>query len=155
MEQPEEEQDTEEQPRQFSRLTIAETLYHQSNTGEDPSSVVAQHCRFLETDEQLWQRRIKVGQEPVALDVGWITEWSCLLIKNCTTLPSTPPALRAPEETQKIKELTVYLYHVQNKNTQWKILPGDSFRGCPTDIESLYLHCPDGSTVVNIVVVPN
>jgi len=151
------EQQTEEQegqPRQFSRLTIAETLYHQSNSDDNPSSVVAQHCQFLETDEQLWQRRQKIGKEPTNLDIGWIEDWSCLLIINSSMVPNVPPAIRTPEDTQRIEESTVCLYSVKDKSQQWKILPGDSFRGCPTDIESLYLHCPNGSTTVKIVVVP-
>ena len=56
------------------RITVVETLYHQGVLGEDPTTVTCQFTRELKSDEQPYQRRCKVSENPKPLDVGWVEE---------------------------------------------------------------------------------
>lgn len=69
-------------PVRKPRITVLETLYHQGVLGEKPTTVECQFERELESDEQPYQRRCKVGEDPQPLDVGWIEEVGEIHIQN-------------------------------------------------------------------------
>lgn len=69
-------------PTFFSRLTIAETVYHQPGDG-DSTSFGKPFNRILKTDEQPYVRTLTVGEEWVDISIGcWLKEASQLIIHN-------------------------------------------------------------------------
>jgi hypothetical protein len=64
-----------------SEITVVEQVYHQLS-GSQPRAIESRFSRELESDEQPYERHLKVGEESVPLDCGWIKEASQLVIIN-------------------------------------------------------------------------
>ncbi len=136
-----------------SRVTVVETVYHQ-HAGESATSIESRFARNLETQEQLYQRRLKIGKSWTPLDCGWLEEVSMLVIHNeeGQNLLVHP----TPEEKEKTNAKVIEVSHTPNpnNNTSWIIPPGESMRACPASIRDLYLRCRCGEARVTLNAIP-
>lgn len=64
------------QPRQ-TRVTLITKLYYQPYGIEATAPTSAPYEEMLATEEQAYQRRLKVGEEWVPIDFGWTAESGC------------------------------------------------------------------------------
>ena len=140
-----------------TRLTVTESIYHQSPEGE-PVEIGYSGARFLETDEQVYSRRTTVGEEWTPIDCGWLRESgaSLLLLRNeegrfTQVIPS--PEQRG--ETQgRVVEVGVGTPHGEVVPFA-EVDPQESpLRLRPSDLGSLYLRCRQGRAKVTVTLVP-
>lgn len=72
---------------QCDRLTAQFAIRHES-CGQDATSVGATFSMLLKHKEQPYKRTgIKVGQQPVPLDLGWLESVGYIVIENKSQLP--------------------------------------------------------------------
>lgn len=134
-----------------SRVTVVEQVYHQILNGQ-PHLVESRFSRDLESDEQAYERRLKVGEAGVPLDCGWVTKASQLLIINeeGRNLQVNP----TDEERKKLSEKVLEVYYVQSLTSPWLVLPGESMRGCPSTLEGLRIRSQSGIIRFTLHVIP-
>ena len=96
--------------RQNNRVVVTGFIHHQSND-DTPTSIEVRFTRKLESDEQVYTRRLKVlvGQ-PTQLEPGWIQEnVGYLVVENTGKVPVT----------------------VVCGDFEWNLLPKEVFVGSP------------------------
>jgi hypothetical protein len=132
-----------------AQLVVVETIYHAA-TGCEPTAAESRFARKLETDEQPYTRRITVTQEWQQVDTGWITEAGMLRLANKEGegLQVQPTAEERAAMASKIVELSV------DGSAPWLIFPGESFRGMPSELESLRVRCRSGEARCLITIFP-
>lgn len=64
-----------------AKILVVEQVYYQDD-GCQPSSIEAGYARVIGGHEQPFTRVMRVGQEPVPLECGWLTTCSVLVIWN-------------------------------------------------------------------------
>lgn len=73
-----------------TRLTVIGTAYHQSGQA-GPTSVAPSYSRVLKSDEQVYHRRVTVGEGWVPLDTGWVSDASLIVVENVGVARATNP----------------------------------------------------------------
>lgn len=155
---------TPESSPKSSRLIVVETVVHRRNTA-GPVGVSFSSCRLLETDEQSYTRELRVGEEWVPIDLGWLQERvSVVVVEN---LGEDPPATIPNEEEKARRESRVLEIGCRILLSDsaappvkaailpiYEILPGDSHRGRPVPEASFFLRCLNGETRCKIFAVP-
>lgn len=63
------------------RLVVVEQVYHQQS-GQDPVCADSQFGRLLHSDEQVYQRILKINDQWVRLDTGWIVSVGMLVLSH-------------------------------------------------------------------------
>lgn len=132
------------QPAKNARIVVTGYVYHQPAT-EQPFSVNLGFSRQLESDEQPWIRKIKIGEEWQPLDPGWVKEVALLVLVNDEgehRFQRVPTEQEKQDMKDRIVELG-YLSPAQAK-PNWLIPPGENFRGMPVDLASLRVRCRRG-----------
>jgi hypothetical protein len=131
-------------------ITVVQTVYHQP-AGEEPTAVTLQYVRPLETSEQPYVRKIKVGESWQPLDLGWIEQPGMILLVNdegkfTQTIPT--PEERAEAEAKVVE--------VGLGSPPWLIPPQGSFLGMSSGIgrRLVNLRCQKGTARVTIHVYP-
>ena len=121
-----------QQTKQRPRMTVVETVYHRL-PGESPTSKDIGFSFDLESDEQIWERRMKVGPSWQPLDCGWVESVGMVLVKN---------------ESESVIEIGVGLVPVQC------VLPKESLRMRPYDSHVVMIRSVDDAAAVVITVYP-
>jgi hypothetical protein len=128
-------------------LTVIETVHYQQEDSE-ASTTDSRYSRRLGTNEQVYRRQMPVGKDWKKLDTGWIEQAGMLCLTNedeqhtiylgidGVDKPATPTN---PAEPMKL----------------FALLPGESFRGHPVDINQLKVCCPDGDSTCTVFLVPS
>ena len=134
------------------RVTVVETIYHQVQ-GEQPTTIESRYSRNLKTDEQLYQRRFTVTEDWVLLDLGWAgNNISLLHISN--EEGKFPHKIPTPEEIEEVARRVIEVSYAPTSGMGWSIPPGESIRGIPTRVESLFLRCVCGKAKCVLTLVP-
>ena len=144
-------------PELKPRITVVETLYHQGVLGEIPTTVTSQFSRELESDEQPYQRRCKVGEDPQPLDMGWIEGVGEIHIQNeeGRFLQIQP----TPEEQANIakKKLRLGLdVGIRSRVIRglFEIAPGEAIRLPILNHKEWLIYSPSGTIRFTITVFP-
>lgn len=84
--------------KENTRVTVVETVYYQL-PDEDAKAIDHGFTRYLKSDEQPYERRLKVGEQWQKLDFHWALPCGLLLLVN------SPPQQQAEnsEEQQKLR----------------------------------------------------
>ena len=153
--------DEQEQPKPArDTLTVVETVYHQP-AGEEPTAVSVQYVRPLETQEQPYVRKIRVGEQWQPLDLGWIEQPGMIWLTNDEGrgLQVNPtPEERAAIEAKviclvtKVVNAGVLAGILAEDDFSWEVPPGESFRGRPTCAKRVWLRCRSGTAKATIRV---
>ena len=117
-------------------LGVVEMLYHRVH-GIDTKGVEKRFSRSLQTKEQLYQRNCVVGEDWIALDLGWIKEPGMIHVAN----------------SEKLPKKTLFVSFTQSRAASWKILSGETFRGTPSG--DLFICSEQGPVACCITVWPN
>lgn len=138
-----------EDPR--DRITVVEYLYF-NPFGDQPSAVESKFSRPLTSkDEQPYERRLRVGEEWMQLDMGWLKEVSMLRIHNQEgQFRLINPTEEEIAESQK-KVLEV---RYQGSSGTWLIPPGESMRGTPSSPHTLQIRCQSGDARFTLYAFP-
>ena len=143
--------DEQEQPKLTparDTLTVVETVYHQP-AGEEPTAVSVQFVRPLETQEQPYVRKIKVGEQWQPLDLGWVEQPGMILLVNDEgkfTQVNPTDEERAEAESKVIA--------VGNDSGSWLVYPGSCFRGEAAPFSDVAVRCKSGVARATIHVYP-
>lgn len=163
MSEPSKPSETSETPKPTElkpRITVLETLYHQGVLGEKPTTVECQFERKLESDEQPYQRRSKVGEDPQPLDVGWIEEVGEIHIQNeeGRFLQRQPTDEEKVEIAKKILWLGLKakpnITPINKFKSLLKIAPGEAIRLPVLDFKEWLICSHSGTTRFTITVFP-
>lgn len=134
-----------------SKLTVVDTVYF-STLNDDPHEIGSKFARVLrDDDDQPYKRRYSVGSDWTPLDTGWLRACSQLLIKHERPVLERVPSLEDVDAEQS-KIVQVAFSHFGDD--YWEIHPGESMRGCPSNLGHLCLRCSTGVAKVTVFLVP-
>lgn len=133
-------------------LTVVEMIYLQSRNGE-AQCVESRYMRELDTDEQLYKRRLVITNEWKPLDVGWIEKPGLLIIhneegKHLTVNPTY-------KEKQIIADRVVEISSNPEGCFSILVLPGESTRFQPSEVSKLQIRCRSDKASIIIHAFPN
>lgn len=132
------------------RLTVLGQTYYQA-PDEPPVLVEERFTVPVSGGEQVFTRRLVVGEEKVEVDFGWLEEVSMLVIENRGGLPRQ--TIPTPRERNEADRCHVFVFF--NDVPGIIILPGQSARFQPNGLPTLFLRCPPGySTRVTYTAFP-
>lgn len=152
-----------------TRITVVGTAYHQSH-GNAPVSVNPSYSRILKSDEQVYHRRLTVGEGWVPLDTGWVKEGSLLVVENVGVMRATHPTA-AEKEQDAARILVVAVVPEPPTNppvrthhsspapptepASFASVPvGEHLRLPPSDMGRFRVRCAAGSTGVIVTAFP-
>lgn len=134
------------------RLSVVQMVYHQQPDGQ-PTVQEARYSRWLESDEQPYLRRMTVGEEWVALDVGWVEKAGMLVLRNEGGPPS--PVKLTPEQKAEAAAKVIEVGFTEGLTGQvWLIPPGESMAGVPRNAKELRVRCQSGEVKLSVCVLP-
>lgn len=117
----------------INRLTVVEQVYHEVS-GSDPVCRESRFQRILSSEEQPWQRTKKIGPVYEKVDFGWIEEASSVAIRCDGPYP------------------IAVAFSISNG--AWEVVPGESLRGTPDQLEKLVIKSLGGPTKYTVFAVP-
>lgn len=132
------------------RLTVIGQTYYQA-PDEPPVLVEERFTVPVSGGEQVFTRRLVVGDEKVEVDFGWLEEVAMLVIEN----RGGPPRQTIPTHEERWKEASCHVFVFFNDVPGIIIAPGQSARFHPNGSPTLFLRCPKGySTRVTYTAFP-
>lgn len=138
-----------------SRLVVVETTYFQPESGS-PYAVEARYGRVLSSDEQMFTKTCKVGQEWIPAPSGWLEGQVGLLVisneegKSRQTYPTEKEVAATQEKVLEIGFDTGNYVQVFGQ-----ILPGEDMRLHPVNMQALRLRCRKGEVKSVVSVFPS
>ena len=130
------------------RLTVLGQTYYQA-PDEPPVLVEERFTVPVSGGEQVFTRRLVVGEEKVAIDFGWLEDVSLLVIENRGGPPRQTVPTPEEEEEDAARNLTVFFDDVPAVLIQ----PRQSARFQPVG-NKLYVRCHGGTTRVTYTAFP-
>ena len=146
-----------------ANLTVLSTTYYQP-PNEQPISDERRYSKWLLTDEQPYQRKLKVGPKWTRLDTGWLTECSLVSITNLEgkftqRIPTQEErdaasariveiAFLPPSEYCPDKELLI------RHGPSILIPSGEERNFTPVRLTSVYVRCEAGEAKCSLIVYP-
>lgn len=118
-----------------AKITVVEQVVYTS-LGSPTAPVSAAYSREVESEEEVWKRRMTVGTEWVRLETGWLEEGCSLLVLSNSGEHPVEVATTLPPEPQ------------------WLLEPGHDMRGWPVRVNDFSLRCPGGSSKVVVTLFP-
>lgn len=144
-------------PNRRCHLTIIDTIVHQL-ADENAIPVDSRYTRWLTTDEQHCSRIKKIGESWEPLDTGWIEDCGMLMIKNKEGgRKLVNPSIEEQEkEKTKVVEVatTVFITGKMVEIPFAMILPGESLRLQPVNLESYRIRCRSGECRISVDAFP-
>lgn len=139
------------QGQRTPRLTVVGQTYYQA-PDDDPVLVEEGWGRDLVSEEGVYRRRVKVGEQWVELDYGWADHPSLLVIQNL----GAPPRQSVPTEEERAADASLVLHvaFADPTGPDVVIRPKESCRFTPWGGRTIYLRCPAGVTRVVYTVFP-
>lgn len=135
-----------------SRMTVIETIYHQA-PNDEPTSFTSRFSRSLETDEQPYARKLKVGESWQPLDRAsiWLAEAGLLRLVNeeGTNWPTNPTPEQLAEVAAKVVEIGFGA-----DTAAILVPPGESVRFSPADLALIRLRCRSGTARCALALLP-
>ena len=132
------------------RIVFQGQVAHQL-PNEQPTAISLQYVKQLESDEQPYQRRCKVGEEWEVLDLGWIEgKVSLIAIANLegSFTQVNPTEEEKAESSHKILQIGC------GNQALFDIPPKETFVGSPSSVKELRIRCLSGYGKFNITIYP-
>lgn len=150
---------------QPSRLTVVESVYHQSPNSQ-PIGVEARYGRLLATDEQPYVRKFTVGPQRQRLPLGWLagTEENggpgpacvgLLCVANDEGRQRT--VMPTPEEraSSDARLITLAVAVTESLSVAFAVVrPGESCRFEPSCAGNLIVWCEQGEVKCTLTALP-
>ena len=134
-----------------NRLTCVLNLYHEQE-GEQPEGIRLSFSESLSLNAQRYNRRLKIGTDPVPFDMGWFKtdEIGPILIEN---LEGRHFRIHPSDEEREDIELRVLKVYYPG-SPGWLIPPRRFFLAFPEDVNGLTLQSTHGTIKTNIIIIP-
>jgi hypothetical protein len=138
----------------FPSLTsVTETVVHQA-AGKQPTAISAMFSRPLKSDEQPWQRDVKIGPEWQPLDHGWVETAGQVVVENVEgkRLQLVPTV----EERGEVDRMVIEIGVDDNGVVAFARVPprGESARWYPADVSKVRLRSLSGTIRASVTVHP-
>ena len=140
------------------RITVVEHLYHYADEQSQPTSIESIFTRHLKSDEQPYIRILKLTEDWIPLDKGWVEEVGTIVIKN---MEGTRYTVNPTDEERKVVESRIVEigYHNSlslNLATAFQLVPPQESSGriTPADWFSLRVRCRSGVAKITLTVYP-
>ena len=134
------------------RITIIETIYHQQQD-EQPTMIEHKFSKELDTQEQLYQRRTKVGEEWQPIDCGWVGAENTGIIILQNEEGDFPKVIPTEEEREEVNKK---ILEVSYNGSEYSMLvfPQESIRLHPSSPKDLKIRCRSGNARLTIYAIP-
>ena len=152
---------TDFRPAEQARLGIVEQIYCYP-PGAAPTLIDLREGFWLETDEQPYQRKLKVGTEWQPLDCGWLEGKGVSLLvlvneegKHLTVVPSEQQKAAVSGRVVELGVQTMYgMGDAPGIVPIAPLRPGLSLRFAPADAKALRLRSRAGEARVTLTLFP-
>lgn len=153
--------------RRDARLTVVDSVYHAAGKGE-PTVAAHKFMRVLVGDEQPFTRWSKAIPEWTALETGWLTTASMMVLVN----EEGPQNFQVRLSEEQKAEIAARVIEVGVKPVvpagrtmhsppicrdvipAFRVRPGESCRVEPAELGSLFLRCTGGVARYKLVLLP-
>lgn len=135
------------------RLTVVERVYHQQ-IGSEPFAVESVFSRTLDSEEEHYQRTVKVNDGWTKLDCGWVSAASVLILRNEEGVfrHTNPTPEEEAEVALRVVELGLQIgAYVETTD---EVRPQESIRRCPVDLSRLMVRCRHGAAKLRLTLIP-
>jgi hypothetical protein len=130
-----------------SRIVVVGAVVWQSANNPRPTHITPNFGRFLETEEQPYQRpRMKVDETARPLDCGWVTRASRVVVENLEGLRLT--LMPTQEQMDEIARRIVKV------GADVIVRPGELVDFEPEDVTKLTIRCLKGEAYINLTIIP-
>lgn len=132
-----------------SRMTVVDSVYFQPPHEE----ATVTDCRFsceLESDEQPYQRQMKVGETWQPLDRGWLDSAAMLVVRN----DEGRFTQEQPTREDRAKAAAKVVVLAFGDRPAVLVRPGRSARFEPNLLEEITLRCESGTARVTVTLIP-
>lgn len=137
------------QKKPCARILIVEGVYHQQ-CDRNPTGGERRYGRTLECSARPVEIDLTVTEEWQPLPVTHLKSVGMLLLVNEEGRFTRNPT----SEERRLATLKVVEISGENKQNPWLVLPGESFRGSPTDHKTLHVRCRSGSAECVLTYFP-
>ncbi len=148
--------------KRSNRIAVVEMVYFQE-TGVSPIAITTRFSRKLHSDEQPCIRKIKIGQDWLPVEMGWVRDCGMLVINNDEGKFKTNPSEDQLATVSKmIVEVAVQPPEEKNRNMHSPpkigpqlfavIPPQESLRLIPSG--NLVVRCRSGIARITINAFP-
>jgi hypothetical protein len=136
-------------PAQKSRLVIKETVYFQQPEAK-PIALESGSGQDIASDEQPYQRIIKLTESWTPLDTGWVKEASLIVIEN----QAGKHQLVRPDAKQ-IQEIAAKVIEIGKEGEAWELVPAGQTRVfTPVELDRIQLRSRSGEVKAIVTVFP-
>lgn len=145
------------------RLTVVETVYHQE-PGQQPTALTTRYGRPLETAEQPFTRRLRLGDAWQPLPAGWLDAAALLHLVNeegrqLTRQPTPADRQALAGRVVEVGVLPPGHWGLSAETAVapvvcWLVRPGESLRAEPAALAALVLRCRQESARVTLTLLP-
>lgn len=142
-------------PTRRPRFTVTGSVVHQQPGEQAKQAPRSRFYRWLDQDQDPYERTVKVGEDWTPLDLGWVgTEGSLLLLANATRATFTVRPTREQLADLYSKVLEVGLL-VKGVVTDFAEVPvGEDLRLSPRRLDAYRVRCRSGQGKYSIFLVP-
>ena len=144
------------EPLSTNRLTVVENVYFQEYDGQ-PSGITSRFGQSLESEEQAYNRKIRIGSGWQSLDCGWVEDAAQLVISNeeGKHLQAYPTEEEQAAIAAKVIEVSFEcLPPGHSPPCMWEILPGQTMRGRPSNVKQILVRCRSGVARAIVFAIP-
>lgn len=136
-------------------LVMVCQIYHQL-LGSNPSLVEFRYARPLQSDEQVYERSLKIGKSWQKIDSGWLDRVSLLVISNKEGEQqfTQPTREEVSQLATKTIEIGVQWPNEASPTSLFIVRPGMVFQVEPNNLGVLYLRSERGPTKCSITLFP-
>lgn len=144
-----------EPPKPVNRLTVVETLYHQSGHQEAESFGLS-YERDLVTEEQVYDRRDKATEVWQDLRLGWFTdkELGCSLLRIVNHEGQQFQTIPTPEELAEVMGRVLEFCYAGGEETPFLVRPKESTKLSPSTLKGLRIRCRKGTARYTVTAFP-
>lgn len=137
--------------RPCARIVVKDVLYHQV-AGEQPTMFdLPGFTRQLKSDEQVYHRKLTVGEDWQSIDVGWLHGCCGMLILE--NLEGRFIQVQPTDNERSCVEARVVDVRF-GEEVGVVLLPRESVRFQPFDVSKVFMRCRLSTARVSINVVP-
>lgn len=134
----------------LARVTVVEQVYYQYEDVE-PYSIRSGFTRHTEIQEQPYFRWCTATEDWKPLDFGWMDDklGMFVLVNETEAIVTISESNNAVPVSKQI----IQICFSDNKESFWQVMPGESFRGTPSDTD-ISIRCNVGKSKFTLHCIP-
>jgi hypothetical protein len=134
----------------YDRITARLDFYYEKFNENPIYSSHVLEAVLPQSEEDVYKRKVKVDQDWIAIDTGWLENVSYILIKNTKKAYSVHPS-KEEQDSDKNKNILV---RYDKGDPLFTIDKGSFLLFKPMDVTKIQISSPEGSTKVELIVMP-